>query len=118
MIPLDLTVVFVSTLCTIFIVWHIIRSLTLRRNLPPGLRPWPLLGNIPSLVGKEPHILMTEIGLKFGGPITFYFGSAPVVILTTLEEATEAYVKQAGVFSDRKSPPLLEKAFSNKGNVG
>lgn len=39
------------------------------------------------------------------------------MILTTLEEATEAFVKQAGVFSDRKIPPLLEKAFSNKGSV-
>ncbi|PIK55290.1 putative cytochrome P450 2U1 [Apostichopus japonicus] len=88
-----------------------------RAKLPPGLTPWPLLGNLPSLIGTEPHLFITKVGNQFGGISTFFKGTSPVVVFNRLDQAVEAYVKQNIVFSDRSIPPLWERSFTSKGSV-
>nr|AYV88881.1 cytochrome P450 oxidase CYP92A143 [Polygala tenuifolia] len=57
-----------------------------RQNLPPGPKPWPIIGNL-NLIGHLPHQSLHKLSTKYGPIMQLKFGSFPVVVASTAEFA-------------------------------
>ncbi|CAA3009827.1 cytochrome P450 71A1-like [Olea europaea subsp. europaea] len=55
-------------------------------NLPPGPKPWPIIGNL-NLIGPLPHRSLHELSQKYGPLMHLQFGSFPVVVGSSVEMA-------------------------------
>ncbi|EEF40985.1 trimethyltridecatetraene synthase [Ricinus communis] len=67
----------------------ILLSRRLRRrklNLPPGPKPWPIIGNL-NLIGALPHRSLHSLSQTYGPIMQLKFGSFPVVVGSSVEMA-------------------------------
>ncbi|KAG0541745.1 hypothetical protein BDA96_02G044000 [Sorghum bicolor] len=55
-------------------------------NLPPGPRPWPVIGNL-NLIGPLPHRSVHELSKRYGSLMSLRFGSLPVVVASSVDMA-------------------------------
>ncbi|KAL3528583.1 hypothetical protein ACH5RR_007905 [Cinchona calisaya] len=55
-------------------------------NLPPGPKPWPIIGNL-NLIGSLPHRSLHQLSLTYGPLMQLRFGSFPVVVGSSVEMA-------------------------------
>nr|UXM19720.1 flavonoid 3'-monooxygenase 2 [Hydrangea macrophylla] len=55
-------------------------------NLPPGPKPWPVIGNL-NLIGALPHRSIHELSLKYGPIMQLRFGSSPIVVGSSVDMA-------------------------------
>nr|AGI98132.1 cytochrome P450 [Narcissus tazetta] len=81
---LDLPIL-VATITTIII----ILKLTNRRrrlNLPPGPKPYPIMGNL-TQIGPIAHRSIHDLSLKYGPIMQLKFGSRPIVVGSSVEAA-------------------------------
>jgi cytochrome P450 len=62
-----------------------------RYNLPPGPKPWPIIGNL-NLIGALPHRSIHTLSQKYGPIMHVWFGSNPVVVGSSVEMA-KAFLK-------------------------
>uniref|UniRef100_A0A8C3XUU1 Cytochrome P450 2U1 n=1 Tax=Chelydra serpentina TaxID=8475 RepID=A0A8C3XUU1_CHESE len=91
------------------------------RGLPPGPRPWPLVGNFGFWQGRggsrplSPHLLLTGLAKVYGSVFSLFVGSRPMIVLSDFEAVREALVSQAEVFSDRPSVPIVAMLTKKKG---
>ncbi|XP_004303698.1 PREDICTED: cytochrome P450 71A1-like [Fragaria vesca subsp. vesca] len=60
-------------------------------NLPPGPKPWPIIGNL-NLIGHLPHLSIHTLSQKYGPIMQLKFGSFPVVVGSSVEMA-KAFLK-------------------------
>ncbi|KAI6671726.1 hypothetical protein NL676_006611 [Syzygium grande] len=60
-------------------------------NLPPGPKPWPIIGNL-NLIGPLPHRSLHELTKTYGPLMHLRFGSFPVVVGSSVEMA-KAFLK-------------------------
>ncbi|KAL0441081.1 UNVERIFIED_CONTAM: Trimethyltridecatetraene synthase [Sesamum radiatum] len=75
--------------CLSLLVFVYVLAKALRRrklNLPPGPKPWPVIGNL-HLIGSLPHKSLHELSQKYGPLIHLQFGSCPVVVGSSVEMA-------------------------------
>ncbi|XP_004580100.2 cytochrome P450 2C14-like isoform X1 [Ochotona princeps] len=84
-----------------------------RGNLPPGPTPLPILGNILQLGFKDMSKSLTKLSEVYGPVFTVYLGMKPTVVLHGYEAVKEALIDLGEEFSERNTPPILEKV--NKG---
>nr|CAA64635.1 cytochrome P450 [Nicotiana tabacum] len=75
--------VFLGTLFLLFLS-KLLRQRKL--NLPPGPKPWPIIGNL-NLIGNLPYRSIHELSLKYGPVMQLQFGSFPVVVGSSVEMA-------------------------------
>lgn len=80
-------------------------------NLPPGPRPWPILGNILQL-GKNPHISMTQFAKIHGPLISLRLGTQLVVIASSPDSAAEILKTQDRLLSARSVPRVAPYKLS------
>ncbi|CAN6289384.1 unnamed protein product [Urochloa humidicola] len=70
-------------------------------NLPPGPRPWPVIGNL-HLIGPLPHRSIHELSARHGGPLmSLRFGSVPVVVASSVDAARFILKTHDAAFIDR-----------------
>ena len=62
------------------------RSSSSKYMLPPGPRPWPVVGNL-NLIGPLPHRSMHELSTRYGPLMSLRFGSYPVVVGSSVDMA-------------------------------
>ncbi|CAN6300832.1 unnamed protein product [Urochloa humidicola] len=55
-------------------------------NLPPGPRPWPVIGNL-NLMGTLPHHSIHELSKRYGPLMSLRLGSFPVVVGSSVDAA-------------------------------
>ncbi|KAL6285369.1 hypothetical protein ACE6H2_009759 [Prunus campanulata] len=60
-------------------------------NLPPGPKPWPIIGNL-NLISQLPHRSIHALAQKYGPIMYLKFGSHPVVVGSSVEMA-KAFLK-------------------------
>ncbi|XP_058754463.1 trimethyltridecatetraene synthase-like [Vicia villosa] len=60
-------------------------------NLPPGPKPWPIIGNF-NLIGTLPHQSLHGLTQKYGPIMHLWFGSKLVIVGSTVEMA-KAFLK-------------------------
>ncbi|CAN6174465.1 unnamed protein product [Urochloa humidicola] len=69
-------------------------------NLPPGPKPWPIIGNL-NLIGDLPHRSTRELCRRYGPLVQLWFGSMPVVVGSTAEAAALFLKAHDAAFCDR-----------------
>ncbi|XP_076807044.1 cytochrome P450 1B1-like [Clavelina lepadiformis] len=70
------------------------------KRLPPGLFPWPIVGNAPFL-GSKPHKTFHELAKKYGPIYRIKLGSVKTIVLSDFKTIKEALVKQRQIFGGR-----------------
>ncbi|KAL6844832.1 hypothetical protein ACP4OV_025491 [Aristida adscensionis] len=73
----------------------LLRTVTRRRrrgasssyNLPPGPRPWPVIGNLDLVGGALPHRSAHELSRRHGPLMQLWLGSLPVVVASSVDTA-------------------------------
>ncbi|EOD42921.1 putative cytochrome p450 protein [Neofusicoccum parvum UCRNP2] len=79
-----------------------IRVLSLRRHLPPGPFPLPIIGNHYRIPRIKPWVKFEEWSRQYDDPmITIWLGSRPVIVLNDAWVASEMLEKRADIYSSR-----------------
>ncbi|KAK4413416.1 Trimethyltridecatetraene synthase [Sesamum alatum] len=71
-----------------------------KRNLPPGPKPWPIIGNL-NLLGSVPHQSLHVLSQKYGDIMQLRFGKFPVVVASSPEMAKQFLRVHDTVFASR-----------------
>ncbi|PIA36079.1 hypothetical protein AQUCO_03400170v1 [Aquilegia coerulea] len=71
-----------------------------RLNLPPGPKPWPIIGNF-NLIGSLPHRSIHDLSKIYGPLMQVKFGSFPVVVASSVEIAKQFLKTHDIIFSGR-----------------
>ncbi|KAK6936408.1 Cytochrome P450 [Dillenia turbinata] len=74
--------------------------------LPPGPRPWPIIGNLPSIDNK-PHLSLTHLAQTYGPLISLRLGSQLIVVGSSPEAAAEILKTHDRLLSGRYVPHAL-----------
>ncbi|XP_031281311.1 trimethyltridecatetraene synthase-like [Pistacia vera] len=77
---------FAAWLATVALVLLSRRLRKPKLKLPPGPKPWPIIGNL-NLIGPLPHRSIHELSQKYGAIMHLKFGSFPVVVGSSVEMA-------------------------------
>lgn len=105
----------ISIILLIILLWSLI--LKRPRNAPPGPRVFPVLGNIPSLISRDPIINFGKLREKYGDIYGLYIGKDFTVILNGYDVIHDALVKRGGVFSKRPRSEFHQLMFKEPGIV-
>src|SRR5688572_2350537 len=62
------------------------RGSSRKYKMPPGPRPWPVIGNL-NLIGALPHRSIHALSARHGAFMSLRFGSVPVVVGSSVEAA-------------------------------
>lgn len=115
---LDVRTLLIGTVVFLLLSWLIYREP--RKNLPPGPVGWPVLGYIPNLAvlalsGQLPHVVLANLGRRYGNVFSMTLGGQLVVILNDYDTIKEAF--STDDFSDRPRSELFEKGFKGEGKL-
>ncbi|TXG61666.1 hypothetical protein EZV62_013029 [Acer yangbiense] len=69
-------------------------------QLPPGPKPWPVIGNL-NLIGPLPHQSLHKLAQKYGPIMQLTLGSFPVVVASSAEMAKQFLKTHDRVFASR-----------------
>ena len=69
-------------------------------NLPPGPKPWPIIGNL-NLIGELPHRSMHELSKRYGPLMQLRLGSLPAVVGSSVDMARFFLKTSDAAFADR-----------------
>ncbi|XP_071959957.1 uncharacterized protein [Antedon mediterranea] len=84
-------------------------------GMPPGPTPYPILGNVPTLIGENPPWeLFKDMTSKYGPIFSIKFGNYWSVVLNNYEIVQEALLTKSNDFSGRPISHLLDW-FSDNG---
>ncbi|KAK0426805.1 hypothetical protein QR680_009910 [Steinernema hermaphroditum] len=103
-----------------FLVYHL-RSLQ-RKDLPPGPKPWPILGNFPTVIiagwrGIPVMEILKQWKKEYGNCYTFWLGPIPTVHVVDYKTAVDAFVRNAEVHAGRMQIWQYAETRGNKGIV-
>lgn len=85
------------------------------RNLPPGPRPLPLLGNMLQINLTEMHQDFIKLSKKYGPVYMMQIVNIPTVILVGYDAVKEALVDCGDIFNDRGKIEVLSVLFGDYG---
>lgn len=72
------------------------------KRLPPGPRPYPLIGNLTRLVGKPIHLAVTDLSTEYGKIFTLYLpGGQRCIVINSIGLAREALLEKKDAFAGR-----------------
>ncbi|XP_049369144.1 trimethyltridecatetraene synthase-like [Solanum verrucosum] len=84
-----------------------------KRKLPPGPKPWPIIGNL-NLLGSLPHVSFHHLSQKYGDLMLLKFGSKPVLVASSPEMAKEILKTHDAIFASR--PALAAGKYTSFNN--
>ncbi|KAJ7978724.1 Flavonoid 3'-hydroxylase [Quillaja saponaria] len=97
-----LFIIFGTTLLAIFL-YFLLTNLTTRRHsnpLPPGPKPWPIVGNLPHL-GSVPHHSLAAMARTYGPLMYLRLGFVNVVVAASASVAAQFLKTHDANFSSR-----------------
>ncbi|KAI0768206.1 cytochrome P450 [Trametes elegans] len=72
-----------------------------RRNMPPGPRGLPFIGNKHQVPPVKPWRKFAEWNRQYGPVVSFHLGSTPVIVLGTAQAAWDLLEKRSDIYSSR-----------------
>ncbi|XP_057435520.1 cytochrome P450 76T24-like isoform X2 [Lotus japonicus] len=96
---LVITLVCASTL-TFFILRLLYNQTQNSSKLPPGPRPYPIIGNILEL-GTNPHISLTKLSKIYGPIMTLKLGTITTIVISSPQLAKQVLQENGQTFSSR-----------------
>nr|WOC73942.1 flavonoid 3'-monooxygenase [Ficus virens] len=97
----SVSIILLSVLVAV-VVYRWVTNLRSRRLLPPGPRPWPLIGNLPHL-GSVPHHAIAGLARKYGPLMHLRLGQVDVVVAASASVAAQFLKVHDANFASR--PP-------------
>ncbi|WCJ35851.1 Cytochrome P450 superfamily protein [Euphorbia peplus] len=97
-----LTLILVSLFSAIFISFFLFRRRHTSLPLPPGPKPWPIVGNLPHL-GPKPHQSIAALARTYGPLMHLRMGFVDVVVAASASVAAQFLKVHDANFSSR--PP-------------
>jgi len=101
---------FVIGLCLTWIIiktFHIIpRGKANQKRLPPGPKPFPVIGNLLEL-GDKPHRSLTKLAKEYGPIMTLKLGRVTTIVITSANMAKEVLQTHDQLLSNRTVPDAL-----------
>ncbi|GLJ31860.1 hypothetical protein SUGI_0641030 [Cryptomeria japonica] len=85
-------------------------------KLPPGPRPWPLIGSL-HLLGNLPHQSLTALAKKYGSIMFLRLGSVPTVVVSSPAMAKEFLKTHDLAFATRPNCTLGKYICYDHNNV-
>ena len=102
-IPISATELLLASAVFCLVFW-VVR--TWRPRVPQGLKSppepwgWPLLGHVLTL-GKNPHVVLSQLSQRYGDVLQIRIGYTPVLVLSGLDTIRQALVRQGDDFKGR-----------------
>ncbi|PRQ39956.1 putative geraniol 8-hydroxylase [Rosa chinensis] len=78
-----------------------------RTRLPPGPKPFPLIGNLFEL-GDKPHVSLTKLSQRYGAIISLQLGQLTTVVVSSPTLAKEILRIHDQVFCNRTLPDAIQ----------
>uniref|UniRef100_A0A0D9XE56 Cytochrome P450 n=1 Tax=Leersia perrieri TaxID=77586 RepID=A0A0D9XE56_9ORYZ len=107
---------FTITLATILFVRTLLRRNRRVYNLPPGPKPWPIIGNL-NLIGSLPHRSIQKFSKQYGPLMHLRFGSFSVVVGSSVEMAKFSLKTHDVLFIDRPKAAAGKYTTYNYSNI-
>ncbi|EEF46272.1 trimethyltridecatetraene synthase [Ricinus communis] len=85
-------------------------------KLPPGPKPWPIIGNL-NLIGPLPHRSLHKLAQQYGHIMQLRFGSFPVVVASSAEMAKQILKTNDEIFASRPKFAAGKYTAYNYSNV-
>lgn len=106
--------IMVVLLVIVFLIgyWYV----TIPGGIPPGPLGLPLVGYLP-FMGRDPHVILDRLAMKYGQIFSVYFGNQLVIVLNNYESVKEALIKQAEIFSGRPKNMTFNIQNPDKYNI-
>ncbi|KAL4296974.1 hypothetical protein GQ457_12G022000 [Hibiscus cannabinus] len=86
-------------------------------RLPPGPKPWPIIGNL-NLIGSLPHQSLHKLSQRYGPLMHLKFGSYPVVIASSPGMAKEFLKIHDQIFASRPQTAAGKYINYNYSDIG
>ncbi|XP_036789692.1 cytochrome P450 2U1-like isoform X1 [Oncorhynchus mykiss] len=139
--PSHVCILALTVFVAVYYLMHTFRKHQDFSNIPPGPKPWPIVGNfggflVPNFIwrrfggwgGKDvpksktralisPQVIITEQAKVYGNIYSMWVGSQLVVVLNGYEVVRDALSNRADVFSDRPEIPTVTIMTKRKGIV-
>jgi|SRR5579862_3431345 Cytochrome P450 len=91
-----------------------VRILLLRRKLPPGPFPLPIVGNVLQLPERKPWIAFEKWSQRYGDPLlTVWIGRVPSIFVNDAWAASDLMEKRANIYSGRPRHVVLGDLLGN-----
>ncbi|XP_075717048.1 cytochrome P450 2K4-like [Rhinoderma darwinii] len=87
------------------------------KNVPPGPKPLPIIGNIHILDIGKPYKTFMQLSKKYGTVFSFQIGMSKSIILCGYETIKEALINHGELFSERPVIPLFSDAIRDHGII-
>ncbi|KAJ0501901.1 putative N-methylcoclaurine 3'-monooxygenase [Helianthus annuus] len=97
-------------LTPLFLVFIIRKYLKSGKKLPPGPRPWPIIGNL-NQVGKNPHVSTAILAQEHGGLISLHLGTQVLIVASSPEAAMGILRTQDRFLSSRFVPSAFHSNY-------
>ncbi|KAM0845616.1 hypothetical protein ACQ4PT_056252 [Festuca glaucescens] len=89
----------------ILLSFYVFQLLTdIRRRLPPGPRPLPVIGNLLDVAGNLPHRSLAHLAERYGPLMTVRLGTAVVVVVSNAATAREVLQMHNATLAGRNPP--------------
>ncbi|KAM0064495.1 putative N-methylcoclaurine 3'-monooxygenase [Helianthus debilis subsp. tardiflorus] len=97
-------------LTPLFLIFIIRKYLKSEKKLPPGPRPWPIIGNLNQL-GKNPHVSTAILAQEHGGLISLHLGTQVLIVASSPEAAMGILRTQDRFLSSRFVPNAFHSNY-------
>ncbi|KAI0364208.1 cytochrome P450 [Pilatotrama ljubarskyi] len=79
----------------------LVKQYVRRRNMPPGPRGLPFIGNKHQVPSVKPWRKFAEWNKQYGPVVSLHLGSTPVIVLGTAQAAWDLLEKRSDIYSSR-----------------
>ncbi|XP_031252260.1 iridoid oxidase-like [Pistacia vera] len=118
---MDSEIVGIVIALLLWVIWAMVterrhRRVEELRQLPPGPKWWPVVGNIFQL-GLIPHVSFAKLANKHGPIMTLWLGSMCTVVVSSNEVARDMFKNHDVVLAGRKIYEAMKGEYGTEGSI-